>query len=175
MPAIENRKSGWFSYTGGGDSRIDNVGMIKSKFILDVLTESLSSDDIAEDGIPYWKLARPQIEYLTDINYEYTGLGLFVTFSHAKEVLKYKSEGGSLGGIDIKSPDLEAHANTTIFFEGDIIRSLEIFSVAGGYPTRDLKNYSFLAMPVNIINNLPPKYNGNLLRYMKLLLKHWLR
>ena len=152
--------------------------MIKSKFILDLLHASLTSNGVIyEDGIQYGKLASPQIEYLTDVKYDYTGLGLFVTFSHTEEALKYKSsiENGPLGGIDIKSHDLESYANTTIFFEDGIMSSLEIFSVAGDYPKKDLENYSFVSMPVNIINNLPPKYEGNLLRFINMLLKHWFR
>lgn len=152
--------------------------MIKSKFILDVLHASLTSDDVIyEDGIQYGKLASPQIEYLTDVNYDYTGLGLFVSFSYTEEALKYKSslEDGPLRGIDIKSPNLEDYANTIVWFREGIISSLEIFSVAGDYPKKDLENYSFVSMPVNIINNLPPKYEGNLLRYINLLLKHWFR
>lgn len=150
--------------------------MIKSKFILDVLEQSLNSDGVADDGIQYWKLARPQIEFLTDINYDYTGLGLFVTFSHTEGALKYKSpiKNGPLSGVDVKSSALESWANTIIFFKGGIIDCLELFSVAGDYPKKDLKDYSFEWMPVNIINNLPPKYEGKPLLYIKMLLKYWI-
>lgn len=152
--------------------------MIKSKFILDVLHASLRSDDIIyESGIEYGKLASPQIEFLTDIKYDYTGVGLFVSFSHTQEALKYKAPvtGGPLTGISIKSPDLEFSASTLIWFEDGIINSLEIVGDGGDYPKRDLREYSFVIMPVNVVNNLPPKYDGNLLRYVKLLLKHWFR
>jgi hypothetical protein len=151
--------------------------MIQSKFILDVLEHSLNyegTDIILDDGINYWALARPQIKYLTDIEYDYTGVGLFVNFSHTEEALKYKSpvEGGPLGGIDIKSPDLEDSAYTLLWFKNGIIDSLEIFSGVGDYPKRDLKDYSFMVLPKNIINNLP---KDSILENIKRIVKNLLR
>jgi hypothetical protein len=148
--------------------------MIKSKFILDIIEQSFNHKDF-DFGDNLGEYVRPQIPFLTDINYNYTGVGLFVRFSYTKEALKYKSsiEDGPINGVDIKSPDLGAHALTTIFFEDGIIDYLEIWSVDGNYPRRELENYSFERLPKNIINNLPPKH-GKLLWNIKKIIKDFL-
>ncbi len=148
--------------------------MIKSKFIYDVLEASLNfagTDQPSTQGIQYWKLTRPQVKFLTDTNYRYTGKGLLVNFTFIDEARNYKSpvKDGSFEGITIKSPDLDDYATTDIYFNDGIIDCLEIFSVAGDYPKRDLDNYTFHTSPVG---DASPKYLGKPLPYIKQIAKH---
>jgi hypothetical protein len=84
--------------------------MIKSKFISDILELILDGDDIGD--------ARNQMEYLTEKDYEYTGVGLFVNFSHSDGIDKFKANNENLiiGGLVIKSKELEIGASVTMFF-----------------------------------------------------------
>ncbi len=110
--------------------------MIKSKFIIDILDLLLDGDD---DGL---KL-RHQLDYLTDENYNYTGTGLFVTFSHNDNISKKRIQKDKfvLNGLLIKSSDLEIGADATIFITNGIIDYLEIWSQSGNYPMSELTDY----------------------------------
>jgi len=48
--------------------------MIRSRFILNILDLLLDGDEIG-------KAIRPQMDYLTDVDYNYTGVGVFVKFT----------------------------------------------------------------------------------------------
>lgn len=110
--------------------------MINSKFILDILDLLLDGDN---DGF----MLRHQLDDLTDDNYNYTGSGLFVTFSHNDNILakRIHSDDLLLNGILIKSSELEIGAECSIFISNGIIDYLEIWSHSGNYPKRELKDY----------------------------------
>jgi hypothetical protein len=110
--------------------------MIKSKFIIDILDLLLDGDD---DGL----ILRHQLDYLTDENYNYTGNGLFVTFSHNDSVSKkrIKKDNLVLNGVLIKSSDLEIGADSKVFITKGIIDYIEIWSQSGDYPKRELTDY----------------------------------
>ena len=110
--------------------------MVQSRFILNILDLLLDCD---EDG----KIARQQMTYLTERNYDYSGAGLFVTFSHTDDALKYRltKKDVVLNGVKIKSPDLEIGADATLFFKDGIIDYLEIWSLDGNYPDKELEKY----------------------------------
>lgn len=74
--------------------------MIKSKFILDIVDLLLGGD---AEGI----VARPQIQHLTDEEYEYNDGGLFVSFSPSEEIDQHKSSKPDLilNGVKITSSE----------------------------------------------------------------------
>ena len=110
--------------------------MIASQFILNIL-------DLLLDGDKEGKALRPQIDYLSDTEYEYTGVGLFVTFQPSEGIEQYRYEEDKiiLDGVTITSPELRIGAMATIFVNKGIIDYLEIWSYDGEYPKRELSNY----------------------------------
>ena len=111
--------------------------MIKSKFVLDIFDLLLDGD---EEGI----FVRHQIDSLTEIKYDYTGVGVFIYFAHTDQTAEYKSSKTDLVllGVVIKSPDLIAGAEANLFFKNGIIDYLEIWSQDGEYPTKEPTNYT---------------------------------
>jgi hypothetical protein len=120
--------------------------MIKSKFISDIV-------DLLLDGDAEGITARPQIQYLTDEKYDYTGGGLFVSFSHTKEIGQYKSSKHELilNGVKITTSEFPIEADATLFFINGIIGNLEIWCYLGDYPNQDLTKYTL----TQIWNNSP--------------------
>jgi hypothetical protein len=110
--------------------------MVQSRFILNILDLLLDCD---EDG----KIARQQMTYLTERNYNYSGAGLFVIFSHTDDALKYRlrKKDAVLNGVKIKSPDLGIGADATLSFKDGIVDYLEIWSLDGNYPDKELEKY----------------------------------
>lgn len=109
--------------------------MVKSQFILDILTLLLDGEDS--------KFLIPQLDYISDSDYNYTnGGGCFITFSYSDDIIKYKLKDNLvLNGITIESPELEAGADATLFMKDGIIDYLEIWSFDGKYPNTELKTY----------------------------------
>ncbi|MBN8856067.1 MAG: hypothetical protein J0H07_29675 [Sphingobacteriales bacterium] len=110
--------------------------MISSKLVLDIL-------DLLLDGDEYGKSLRPQVNYLTDAKYDYTGAGLFVTFQTSDGIEKYKrlEDGMRLDGISVASSALGVGAMAQVFVSKGIIDYLEIWSYDGEYPNRELNDY----------------------------------
>ncbi len=110
--------------------------MIKSRFILDILDLLLDGD---EEGL----IIRQQVEWLTDANYNYTGSGLFVGFSHDMNALEKRIEADNLilNGVQIISTELKNGADATLFLSNGIIDYLEIWSQDGRYPYKELSDY----------------------------------
>jgi len=110
--------------------------MIKSKFILNILELLLDGD---EDGVN----ANSQIGYLTESNFDYTGVGVFIEFKQTEGIEKYRSniESLVLNGVVIKSSELEIGADCTLFFKDGLISYLEIWSYSGNYPKKELIDY----------------------------------
>ena len=111
--------------------------MIKSKYILDILTLLLDGD---EEGIA----VRRQLNFLTDVKYDYTGSGLFLTFSHDDEIIKHKyfKDDLVLLGVKITTTEYPIEADATVFLKNGIIDNLEIWCYAGDYPNKDLTKYT---------------------------------
>ena len=111
--------------------------MISSKFVLSIL-------DLLLDGDEYGRALRPQIDFLTDTEYDYTGGGLFVTFqaSIGIEIYKHPEERVILDGVTITSSELGIGASATVFANNGIIDYLEIWSYDGEYPQKELTDYA---------------------------------
>jgi hypothetical protein len=111
--------------------------MIQPGLILDILNLLLDGEDV--DG-----MAKMQIESLTESDFNYTGSGLFVSFSHDEEIFKFRLDEDqlTLNGVEIKSPDLAIGADATVFFKDGVIDHLEIWSHDGNYPEKELTDYS---------------------------------
>jgi len=112
--------------------------MIGSTFILNIL-------DLLLDGDENGKAVRPQIDYLTDSEYDYTGVGLFVIFQPSVGIPIYNMVGSErliLDGVSITSPELNIGAATILFIKDGIIDFLEIWSYDGEYPRKELKSYT---------------------------------
>ena len=111
--------------------------MIKSKYIYDILDLLLDGD---EEGIS----AREQLSLITENDFEYTGIGVFVNFSHDSEIENYKlpSESLILNGVLIETTEFPLEAEATLFFTDGKINYLEIWCHYGEYPKQDLKKYT---------------------------------
>ena len=122
--------------------------MIKSKFISDILDLLLDEDN---EGIAL----RPQIEFLTDSKYNYTGGGLFVTFSHSDGIEKHKYSKSNLIllGVKITTSEYPFEADGSVFLKNGFIDYLEIWCYKGDYPKKDLAKYTL----TQAWNNSPGK------------------
>lgn len=111
--------------------------MISSKYILAIL-------DLLLDGDEYGKALRPQIDYLTDVEYDYTGVGVFVKFHTARgiEGFKHAEDRLILDGVTITSTELGIGASATLFMSKGVVDYLELWSYDGEYPRRELSNYT---------------------------------
>lgn len=83
------------------------------------------------------------MKYLSEADYNYTGVGVFINFNHNKDVEEYKSSKPNLilSGVVIKSSELNLGADATLFFRDGIIDYLEIWSYDGNYPKKELEDY----------------------------------
>ncbi|TDL99648.1 MAG: hypothetical protein C4K58_07080 [Flavobacteriaceae bacterium] len=111
--------------------------MVKSKYISDIL-------DLLLDGDNDFVSARQQLPFITEDNFDYTGGGLFVRFSHSNEIKKYKVDKQDLilNGVKIQTTEYPIEANATLFFTEGLIDFLEIWCYLGDYPNQDLKKYT---------------------------------
>ncbi len=85
--------------------------MIKSQFIKNILI-------LLIEGAKQEELLRKQIDLSTDLEYEYTGAGLFVTFNHDDAISQFKTEiGRVLEGAEVKieSSQLEMKLELSYF------------------------------------------------------------
>lgn len=122
--------------------------MIKSKYISDILDLLLDGDDA---GL----LARNQLSFITEANFEYTGGGLFVSFTHSKEIIEHRVIEPKLilNGVKIETTEFPIEADATLFFKDGLIDYLEIWSYLGDYPKQDLTKYTL----TQIWENSPKK------------------
>jgi hypothetical protein len=111
--------------------------MVKSKYISDILELLLDGDS---EGL----LARNQVPFITEKDFEYTGYGVFVNFSHSKEIIEFKVDKPKLilNGVKIEASELLIEADATLFFNDGVIDYLEIWCYPGNYPKQDLKKYT---------------------------------
>jgi hypothetical protein len=111
--------------------------MISSKYIVYIL-------DLLLDGDANGKALRPQIDYLTDVEYDYTGVGVFVTFHTSKgiENFRHGEDRLILDGVTITSTELRIGASATVFINKGFIDYLELWSYDGEYPKRELGDYT---------------------------------
>jgi hypothetical protein len=110
--------------------------MIKSKFILDIVNLILDGEDIGE--------SRHQKNYLAEKDFEYTGVGLFVYFSHLEGINKFKTINEKLiiDGLTIEANELGSGGTVTMFFREGLVDYIEIWSRNGKFPSQELKNYT---------------------------------
>ncbi len=122
--------------------------MIKSKYISDILGLLLDGDS---EGVA----VRLQLEFLTDTKYDYTGSGLFVTFTHSDGINKHKHSKDDLVllGVKITTSEYPIDADGTVFLKNGLIDNLEIWCYKGDYPQKDLTKYTL----TQAWNNSPAK------------------
>lgn len=114
--------------------------MIKSKYIFDIL------DKIVE-GLPEeTPLLKKQLPYLTENDFDYTGVGVFVKFLVDDLIREYKVKQDEMviDGIVIQSSELEIGGYALLFIRGGLIETLEILGHGDSYPERDLKDYKLI-------------------------------
>ncbi len=111
--------------------------MIKSKFISDIL-------DLLLDGDALGQNARPQMKFLTDKEYNYTGVGLFVNFGHSDgiEQFRLRTDKIRINGVEIKSSEFDIGAEAMVEITNGLIDYLEIWSYSGEYPKKELTSYT---------------------------------
>jgi hypothetical protein len=82
---------------------------------------------------------------LTDAEYNYTGVGVFVTFHTSTGIENYKFPEAKivLDGVSITSTELGVYgASAIVFVSNGFVDTLEIFSYDGEYPRRELSDYT---------------------------------
>ena len=111
--------------------------MIRSIYISDILDLLLDVDDLGQQ-------ARFQIDFLTEKNYDYTGVGFFLSFEHSKGIEQYRltTDKTVINGVEIKSTEFDIGAEAMVFITDGLIDYLEVWSYSGQYPTRELTNYT---------------------------------
>jgi len=119
--------------------------MIRSKYITEILNLLLELDC---DG----RSLKPQLKFLSDDKYEYTGSGLIVRFTYDNEgkTHRIESENLVLDGVAIRSTELEDGAAAMLFISDGQIEYLEIHSRNGKYPNIELTNY---ALEINMFKH----------------------
>lgn len=109
--------------------------MIQNKFIKDIV------DYIVKETESIFHLSR-QTPFLTENEFSYTGVGLFVSFSLDCNKTDYLTDiTVNLFGARIVSPNLPLGATAHIFLESGIIRYLEILANSGEFPQKEIVNY----------------------------------
>jgi len=113
--------------------------VIKSEYITRILELLLDGD---KEGL----LARQQMPFLVDTNYDYTSGGLFVSFEHLQGVEKFKVDKTDLilNGVKIETDEYPIEADATLFFKNGLIDYLEIWCYNGNYPKKDLTRYTLM-------------------------------
>ena len=97
----------------------------------------LDGDD---DGL----LLRKQIPFLTDSEYEYTGVGVVVAFSSDEQIDDYRLADRTfvIDGVGLKSKELEIGADVTAFVKNGVLDYIDIWSYSGEYPRVELTSYT---------------------------------
>ncbi len=121
--------------------------MVKSTFINDILELLLDGDN---ESI----LAKEQLAFITEENFEYTDGGLFVSFSYSNEITKYKinKQNMVLNGVKIQTTEFPIEAEAILFFSNGVIDYLEIWCYQGDYPNQDLSKYTLTQVWNNSTN-----------------------
>jgi hypothetical protein len=111
--------------------------MVKSKYISDIFELLLDGDN---EGI----IAKNQLPYITEENFDYTGGGLFVRFSHSDGIAKHRVLKSDLilNGVKIETTEYPIEADATLFFTDGLIDYLEAWCYLGDYPKQDLTKYT---------------------------------
>ena len=122
--------------------------MIKSKYINDILELILDGD---EDGI----MAKNQLSFITEKDFEYTDGGLIVDFEHSDGILNFEvsKQDLILNGVLIETKEFPIEADATLFFKNGIINYLDIWCHYGDYPKQNLTKYTL----TQIWENSPKK------------------
>ena len=110
--------------------------MIDSKLTLDIL--DLILDDETED-----KSLREQIDFLTEIEIEHTGIGMFIYFENVFKNEESNIYGNSvLVGVELTNEEQNVLADVMLHVENGLIKTIEIFNKNGeDYPEEKLENY----------------------------------
>ncbi|WP_111597191.1 hypothetical protein [Chitinophaga skermanii] len=111
--------------------------MVNSIFIAKVL-DALIAESADKD------LLKAQLPFITEEETDYTGVGVFVNFSHEEEAEAFKAESGALEGVTITSPLLPMGASAILFITDGIIDMLEIFALDGEYPMEELSEFTLV-------------------------------
>lgn len=113
--------------------------MIHNTFINEIIDLLLGDDK-------QYLLLRQQLPHLEEMDFVYTGSGLFVYFNCQECVDEVLFRGGdvNINGVDIKSSVLQIGATAILFVTNGVIDYLEIWSYGGDYPQVDLPNYELM-------------------------------
>jgi len=111
--------------------------MIESRYILDNVNLLL---DVEDDAAAF----KPQVEFLSEKNREYTPMGLFVYLNHSTEILKYAIPDDKyvITGVKIFSTAQKLEGYAQLFVKNGIINYLEIVYYTDDFPRTDLDQYT---------------------------------
>lgn len=109
--------------------------MITSKYIFDILEALLCEQK--------YHLLNKQIVYLEIDEFEYTPVGVFVSFKHLEGIRTYSYDEKNLrlGGLLIRSKEIDIGAQADIVIKNGLIDYIEILAFGDFYPQKDPDNY----------------------------------
>ena len=110
--------------------------MIRSQFLRDIISLLLDGEEHI--------LLKNQADWIEEENFEYTGSGVFVRFKLQEQGLKFKFgvNNSWLGGVLIKSEEIDIAADATLALTDGFIDFLEIWSYGDIYPSKDPDHYT---------------------------------
>ena len=131
--------------------------MIQSEFIKNIL-------DLTFDNYEFSDLLRKQIPFLSELDRNYTGSGVFVNFVSDKEIEGYKidtdkvtnfdTDGNAieiLNGVEIRNDSLDILADASVYLTNGLIDSVEIWNKNGqDYLLTDPEHYELHQIWIDI-------------------------
>lgn len=110
--------------------------MIRSQFLRDIISLLLDGEEHI--------LLKNQADWIEEENFEYTGSGVFVRFKLQEQGLKFKFgvNNSWLGGVLIKSEEIDIAADATLALTDGFIDFLEIWSYGDIYPSKAPDHYT---------------------------------
>ncbi|WP_276479360.1 hypothetical protein [Paraflavitalea pollutisoli] len=110
--------------------------MIQSRIVTDIL-------ELALDGDEADRLLYAQLPFLQEDDYEYTGYGLFISFTHTAGIMqhKYVKSQARLNGVELVSKKVEGVAQVDVVIADYLIKYIEI-SMVEHYPNHELQEYT---------------------------------
>lgn len=120
---------------------INDLALLKTPFIKDILNLFMEDPLLSSS-------AKDQLPFLIEGEYEHTGVGLFVPFSHELGIRLHQvpTQDLKLVGVHIISSELMVGADATLFFKEGLIDFLSIWALGSDFPQEGLTDYTLERM-----------------------------
>lgn len=119
---------------------------IRSKLISNII-------EVTVKGEKFEDLLIQQMKYLSEIDEEHTGIGLYVYFKYDHEIEKFRLSESQLQELfgnhahrlekfELINFELRVLADTTVYLSDGLIDCVEIWNKLGEYPKEELVTYN---------------------------------